>query len=73
MNEQEVRAIRNITPKDASLFLNGNPCPQRIRIWAQEKTCPFCWATKKASRHTYIISVEMLIKYRKGDLICVSV
>lgn len=74
MNEQELRSLPKVLPEDASKYLKGyaDVSPQAIRIWAQHNTCPFCWAVPMPKRHVYVISVEMLIRFKKGELLCVS-
>ena len=74
VTEQELRKQDKVTPELASKYLKGTAAvsPQAIRCWAVAGECPFCHALKmgeKAHRYVYIVNIEALIRYKRGEYI----
>jgi len=69
MTEQELRSLPKILPEDAANYLKGTATvsPQAIRLWAQNKDCPFCKAITMKRRNVYVINVNALVRYKEAQ------
>lgn len=68
MSDDELLAHKKIGPEVAAKYLQNGTSAQDIRLDAQEGISPFCLAKRGKGRYSYRINVELLIRYKHGEL-----